>query len=128
MSKGPSYPIEAYKAPGLAIIAGTFQQNGVSAPDVLIGGGWTVARTDVGKYTVTFSDTFKRLVSFVATIGETGANQDFTAHYEEVARTGTCSSVIVHTRLGANDADTDNQQVSFIAVLGTSNTLLERAS
>ncbi len=51
---------------GLVIIAGSFAPNDSSAisADSRQGTGWSVARSNTGLYTVTFSDKYAALVSF----------------------------------------------------------------
>ncbi len=128
MSSLTSYNDQIYKTPGVRIIVGTFQVNGTSAPDVLIGGGWTVARSDVGKFTVTLDEAFPRCIAVVATIGETGDDQDFQAHVAEIDRTTSFSSFVVYTTSGGTDTDTDNQQVNFICVAANTSIVKERSS
>ena len=123
-----AFPILSHNTEGVVVIGGTFQINTGAAPDVLCGNGWTVARTAAGKYTVTLSETFQRCVSLVCDIGETGDNLDNQCHHEEIDLTTTFSSFVVRTQLGANDTETDNQQVSFIALAASTGNTRQRAS
>jgi len=55
---------------GLVVIAGSFAPNGSSAISAASneGLGWSVARTNTGLYTITFSDKYAALVSFDLTL------------------------------------------------------------
>lgn len=128
MSSLSSYGNKIYKTPGVVIIAGTFQTDGTSAPDVLIGGGWSVAYTDVGKYTVTLDESFHRCIAVVATIGESGDDNDFQVHVEEIDRTASFNSFVLYTTSGGTDTDTDNQQVNFICFAANTTIVNERSS
>ncbi len=128
MASLTSYDSQVYKTPGVKFIVGAFQINGTSAPDVLIGKGWTVARSDVGKFTVTLSETFPRCVSVVATAGETADDGDHGCHVGEIDRTTTFSSFVVYFRTAGSDAEPDNGQVNFICVVADTTIETERSS
>lgn len=128
MASLTSYPLNVYKTPGVSIIAGAFQINGTSAPDVLIGRGWTVARSDVGKFTVTFDETFPRCISVVATAGETADDGDHNCHIGEIDRTTTCNSFVVYFSTAGSDAEPDNGQVNFMAIMANTTIETERSS
>lgn len=123
-----AWQILAHNTEGAKIVAGTFQINSGAAPDVLCGNGWTVARTAAGKYTVTLSETFQRCIALTTDIGETGDDKDNNCHHEEIDLTTTFSSFVVRTQLGAADTETDNQQVSFIAIVSEHSNLRQRSS
>lgn len=123
-----AFPILAHNTEGLKVIGGTFQINSGAAPDVLCGNGWTVARTAAGKYTVTLNETFQRCVALTTDIGESGNDKDNNCHHEEIDLTTTFSSFIVRTQLGAADTETDNQQVSFIALVASTGNVQQRSS
>lgn len=115
--------------PGLVLIAGSFQVNASSAPDVLIGNGFTVAAPSAaGTFTVTLNKTYRRCIAVLVTVGESGTDKDNTAHVEEIDRTTTCGSFVVKTRLAATDTTTDNQQVNFLAIMDDTTIVSERAS
>lgn len=121
-------PILSHNTEGLKVIGGTFQINSGAAPDVLCGNGWTVARTSAGKYTVTLSETFQRCVALTGSVLETGADKDNQVRFDEVDLTTTFSSFVVYTMLGAADTETDNQQVSFIALAASTGNVRQRSS
>jgi hypothetical protein len=115
--------------PKTVIIAGTFQVNANSAPDVLIGRGFSVAAPSAGgTFTVTLDKTYHRCVAVVVTVGETTSTQLFKAEVEEIDRTTTFSSFVVHTTSTVTDTTTDNQQVNFICVVSDTSITNERAS
>jgi hypothetical protein len=116
-------------SPKLKIIAGMFQVNGNNAPDVLVGHGFTVAAPSAaGKFTVTLDKTYHRCVSVQVTVGETTSTQLFKAEVEEIDRTTTFSSFIVHTTSTVTDTTTDDQQVNFLVVVTDSSIVNERSS
>lgn len=123
-----AWPLLCHNTQDVRVIGGTFQINSGANPDVLVGNGWTVVRTDAGKYTVTLSETFQRCIALVPGVGETGADKDNAVIFEEIDLTTTFSSFIVHTRLGANDTETDNQQVSFICLVANNSNVRQRSS
>lgn len=49
-------------------VAGSFQPNGTSAPTNVKGKGFTVARTNVGHYTITFEDSYSDFVNALASV------------------------------------------------------------
>ena len=59
--------------PGIVKIAGSFAPNNTSAlvATSTYGKGFTVARTDTGKFTITLSDTYTRLENFTGIIALT---------------------------------------------------------
>ena len=61
--------------PHVKIIAGTFKPNGSSAIDNTVnkGAGWTVARSDTGKFTVTLDDKYPGLLSGQVSLQHNGA-------------------------------------------------------
>lgn len=118
-----------YKTPGAKFVLGRFQLNTGANPDVLLGKGWTVARTAAGKYTVTLADKFHRLLCVVACFGRTGDNLDVGCHVEENDMTAAAQTFVVRTTAGAGtDTETDNTQVSFIAVVLDTTIADERSS
>lgn len=123
-----AWPILCHNTEGCKVVAGTFQINSGAAPDVLCGNGWTVARTAAGKYTVTLGETFQRCIALTTDVGETGDDKDNNCHHEEIDITTTFSSFVVRTQLGAADTETDNQQVSFIAIVSEHSGVRQRAS
>ena len=122
------YPLKGSTAPGLVLIAGAFQANTTNPPDVLTGSGFTVAYTATGKFTVTLNKTYHRCISVVVTVGETTSTQLFKANVEEIDRTTTFSSFIVHTQSTVTDTNTDDQQVNFICVVADTSIVNERSS
>jgi hypothetical protein len=54
-------------------IGGSFQPSGTSAPTNVIGQGWSVARTGVGAYLITFTDTFFALDEAQVSVRSVGA-------------------------------------------------------
>lgn len=65
-----NFDIQRILGKGLTEIVGSFAPNGVSAVDLTTrqGQGWTVARTGVGAFQLTFSDLFVDLVSATANL------------------------------------------------------------
>lgn len=123
------YPSKGHRTPGIVWITGTFQLNTGSNPDILVGLGFSVARTAAGKYTVTLDRTYHRCVSCMVTYGETGDNKDVGIHREAIDLTTTFSSFVVRTTAGAGtDTETDNAQVSFICAVADTTIVNERAS
>lgn len=110
------------------MIAGTLQVNTGANPDVLCGNGWSAVRTAAGKYTVTLTETFHRLIALVPGLGETGDDKDNKVRFEEVNLTTSFNSFVIRTMLGAADTETDNQQVSFICLVANNGNVNERSS
>jgi hypothetical protein len=119
-----------HKTPGVRFIVGTFQEKVGADPDILLGAGWSVARTAAGKYTVTFDQTFPRCIALLTDIGESGDNKDFASHHDEIDLTTTCSSVIIRTCVGSTgvDTETEDQQVSFLAIMADTSIVTQRSS
>lgn len=115
-------------SPKLKMIAGTFQVNSTNAPDVLIGHGFSVSAPTSSKFTVTLDKTYHRCVAVVVTIGESTSTQLFKAEVEEIDRTATFSSFVVHTTSTVTDTTTDDQQVNFICIVTDSSIVNERSS
>lgn len=119
----------ASPTPKLILIAGTFQVNSSSAPDVLIGKGFTVAAPGAaGSFVVTLDKTYHRCVAVVVTAGESTSTGLFKANVEEIDRTTTFSSFTVHTQSTVTDTTTDNQQVNFICCVTDTSIANERSS
>ena len=120
---------QVHKTSGVKFILGSFQLKVGANPDILTGAGWTVARTAAGKYTVTLDQVFHRCVSCVATVGETGDNQDVGCHREEIDMTTTFSSFVIRVTAGAGtDTETEDQQVSFICAVADTSIVNQRSS
>lgn len=119
-----------HKTIGVKFIVGTFQLKVGANPDILVGQGWTVARTAAGKYTVTFDETFHRCIALLTDIGETGDNVDFSSRHDEIDLTAPCSSVVIRALTASThtDTETEDQQVSFLAIMAGSSVVNERAS
>lgn len=57
------YPLNGRNV-GTVHVGGSFDTNGGSSPASPLGGGFTVARTGTGTYTLTLTDSYYRLVGF----------------------------------------------------------------
>lgn len=115
MSLDNKYPIMAFKQQGLVVIAGKFSCE-AGGPARVVGRGFTVARSDVGKHTVTLSSTCREIVSLVVGVNITGDDLDHAAASGTLGTTGP-SSFITYTKTAGTDADLGaNATVSFVAV------------
>lgn len=122
MASFTDFVLKIYKTIGAEVVAGCFQLNSTSNPDVITGKGFTVTRTTTGKFLVTFSETFSGVISIVATAGLAAAavNGDAGCHLSVVTLGSSISSFTVYRQVAGTDADTDNSQVHFLAVLARS--------
>ncbi len=113
----------------LLMIAGVFQVNASSAPDVLVGSGFTVgAPSAAGKFTVTLAKSYHRCVSCVVGVGETTNTGLFKANVEEIDLTAPISSFVIHTQSTVTDTTTDNQQIHFILIVADTSIVNQRSS
>lgn len=122
------YPSKGHTSPGVVMIAGAFLQNGSSNPNVLIGTGFTVAYVSAGKYTVTLSKTYHRCLAVVCTVGESTSTQLFKCNVEEIDRTTTFNSFVVHFQSTVTDTATDLQQCNFICIVADTSIVNYRTS
>jgi hypothetical protein len=106
----------------LIVIAGSFAPNGSSAVSATSrkGRGWSVARTDVGLFTITFTDKYVDLVSAIAT-----AQLATAADIKAQIGTYTAASKTLVIRLLAVATETEvaadaNNRVNFVCVFSNS--------
>lgn len=106
--------------PGGVIIAGRFKPNGSSAMDQTetYGRGFTVAYTSTGLYTITFTDKYNQLISFVPSLAEGTAGDQYVigGTYTASAKTMTIQAWDVSGAALADIAAATNNYISFIAV------------
>ena len=74
---------------GQIVISGSFAPAGTDAPTTVRGRGFTVARTGVGSFTVTFSDSYPELVAVTAQLQRNLPNGSdvYVGAYDASART-----------------------------------------
>jgi hypothetical protein len=108
---------------GMVILAGYFEFNGVNAPTVIKGNGFTVAFTGTGKWTITLDQFYNDFFSVVAGIHIASAdNLDFDV---EVDTTGfkTAKTIVVKTLTGTvitTPATANGNGISFIVMASRS--------
>src|SRR5262249_31951393 len=108
----------------LTIIQGQFQINGTSNPDNLQGNGITsVARNSAGKFTITLSDTWNKLLSLDTVLA--GPSSGTVAGCDNVALdvvpSAGFTTVVIRTELNNAAADpTDNSTLLFALKLRNS--------
>lgn len=115
MSLDNNYPVQVHKQQGLVIVTGKFslEAGGVARA---VGRGFTVARSDVGKYTVTLSGVCREIMAAIATVNIPGDDVDHQARTGGLGTTGVSSFDIFVTTAGT-DADLGaTATVSFLAV------------
>lgn len=103
------------------VIAGTFFPNGTSAVDNAsnIGSGWTVARTNVGDFTITLADAYQQLLhaDFQVHLAA-DADTDIVGKAHDVSASSKTVTLTVNTAGSPADiaADPDNK-ISFMLLL-----------
>lgn len=118
MTYAKPYSVQALR-PYHVMISGSFLLTGASAPTIVSGNGFSVTRTDVGKYSVVLSDKINSFVSATASgIGSvSGADTDMVQvsirDYENDPDTGASAVVYVLEDNGSSLALTDGP---FVAV------------
>lgn len=105
-----------------AILGGSFGPNGTGAPAVVKGKGFTVVRSDVGKFTVTLDDNYHDIVSVSARLQTATADADVEL-LNVTAGSGTTRGtfvlqVIKRSDLSALELNADAQnRVNFVIIL-----------
>lgn len=108
---------------GVKVIAGSFAPAGTGAPTTVRGSGFTVARTDVGIFTVTLTDAYVSCLSATATLQlATAADQYANVGDIDVA---SAKTVVIETWDVSDAALADitanaNNRVNFVLVLKNS--------
>ena len=64
-----THGIEFHRLKGVKRQSGRFQTNGINNPSVIVGSGFTVARTGVGVFRVTFDGPYKTNLCTLASVG-----------------------------------------------------------
>lgn len=103
--------------PGRVRVEGRIQGAGTDAPSVTEGVGFTVARSDVGLWTITFSRKYKALISFEAGF-QASTPADLAGHSVVVDDLATGDSLPLSICNASNDLhDLDaNEYLNFVAV------------
>lgn len=99
---------------GLVCVTGSWAPAGTGAVTTVRGAGFTVARTDVGVFTITFSEKFPSLVSANAT-AQLAAAADTQA--QAGTYTAASKTLVVRTLTAGSEADiaaNANNRVNFI--------------
>jgi len=118
MPHGAQYPLGSCPTPGLVWIAGSFEINATSNPDANenVGRGWSVVRSDVGKFTVTLDRAIRRPIAVLVSNGLTADDKEYNVHTGTIDETTTLSSFIIYATVGATDTDTDALRISFLVI------------
>lgn len=99
---------------GLVCITGSWAPAGTGAVTTVRGAGFTVARSDVGVFTITFSEAYPSLAAANATV-QLNASADTVAQIG--AYTAASKTLVVRTLTAGSDADiaaNANNRVNFI--------------
>lgn len=64
-----THGIEFHRLKGVKRQSGRFQTNGINNPSVIVGSGFTVVRTGVGVFRVTFDGPYKTNLCTLASVG-----------------------------------------------------------
>lgn len=123
-----TYPLKGCPTPGVVFIPGSFLVNGTSAPDGIVGQGFTVAYVSSGVYRVTLSKTYHRCIAVVPGVGESTSTGLFKVNTKEINPAATFSTFDIHTQSTVTDTNTDNQQVSFLCIVADTSIVNERSS
>ncbi len=106
------------------LVAGSFAPNGSSAVAASSrkGRGFSVARTDVGEFTLTLSDKYPNLISAVATLQQATAGDQFlqVGEYDEDAKTIVITAIDASGAAAADVAADANNRVNFVLVFQNS--------
>lgn len=115
---GPSYDVQVYKQFCNLIVAGRFlpASEGFGSQ---VGRGFTVTRSDQGKYLVTLDETFNAIITGGACPAEDGDDNDFTAHLGDISATP-ISSFFVYCQEAGADADFSGWCCFWVLVSHTS--------
>lgn len=116
-------PLHGTLGEGVVVIAGSFTTNGASALSAsgVKGKGFTVARTDTGKFTVTLDQQYTALLSGTATAQcITASNLDRACQLGAVDVTS-AKTIVIQTMAGTSPTDMDDtNKVHFVLFLSLS--------
>lgn len=101
------------------VIAGSFIPNGTGAISTTYGTGFTVARADVGEYTVTLDEPFADFVYLDA--GGQFATADADVHDFRIGDISVANKTFQIVHLYSDDTTTDHPAAADIAASGTAN-------
>ena len=105
---------------GVVIVAGSFAPNGSSAISASsrLGRGFSVARTSAGLFTITFSDKYNQLLSFVSSLQEATAGDQVLVNgvYTAASKTITITNWDISDAAAADIAANANNRIHFVAV------------
>jgi hypothetical protein len=110
--------VECHGANGYLRVAGSFQGAGAASPAAANskGRGWSVARTSVGLYTITFSTVMGDLISALATVQVSDADFGIASFGDSASKTLQLRTFMAATTAApvlADLADDANERVSF---------------
>lgn len=117
-----SFLKRAYSQPACLEIEGRFKTVNGAVPTVVVGRGFTVARTAEGKWTITLVDDDGTTLTYPELITATGSAMlasaaadagDLTVHFDPIAADTEFSSVVVYLSQDGTDADTPDAWVQF---------------
>lgn len=98
----------------LVCVPGSFETDGTGAPINSRGDGFTVARTAVGKYTITFAEKYPACVSFVPSFEDTAAgtlDDSFCSSEPYAVATGT---VLIRVAVNSIITESNGPRINFV--------------
>ena len=111
-SSRQKYPSALHNEPRPFLVAGSFETNSTNAPANARGRGYTVARTAVGTFTLTFPDKYSQLVSAVGSVQSTAENDAYVEFGDYDSSTGVLTIRVMGAATNG-EIELDGPRVNF---------------
>ena len=111
------YPLELCATKGLICIPGSAEMNGISDPVNARGDGFSVSRTGVGEYLITFPELYPMMVSIVGSFEDEDGQTDDDTLITFEPYDSTAGTVAFRVTVASILTDFDGERVNFVAYM-----------